>query len=88
MNGRPKLSLWDTTAEEADYVSPMTSDVATELAIVGGGYTGLSTALHAAERGIDCRVLEARSIGHGGSGRNAGLVNAGVWLPRRPMCSR
>ena len=81
MNGRPKFSLWDTTAEEADYVSPMTSDVATELAIVGGGYTGLSTALHAAERGIDCRVLEARSIGHGGSGRNASLVNAGVWLP-------
>ena len=81
MNGRPNISLWDTTAEEADYVSPMTSAIATELAIVGGGYTGLSTALHAAERGIDCHVLEARCIGHGGLGRNAGLVNAGVWLP-------
>ena len=88
MNGRPQFSLWDTTAEEADYVSPMTSDVATELAIVGGGYTGLSTALHAAERGIDCHVLEARCIGHGGSGRNAGLVNAGVWLPPQDVRAR
>ena len=34
-----------------------------------------------AERGLDCHVLEARRIGHGGSGRNVGLLNAGVWLP-------
>jgi len=30
---------------------------------------------------VACTVLEANAIGHGGSGRNAGLVNAGVWLP-------
>ncbi|WP_244447083.1 FAD-binding oxidoreductase [Hoeflea sp. BAL378] len=52
-----------------------------DVAIVGGGYTGLSTALHAAERGLDCCVLEARQIGYGGSGRNVGLLNAGLWLP-------
>jgi glycine/D-amino acid oxidase-like deaminating enzyme len=75
------ISLWDTTAEEDDLAPEMDGDITTELAIIGGGYTGLSTALHAAQRGIDCHVLEARQIGHGGSGRNVGLVNAGLWLP-------
>ena len=41
----------------------------------------LSTALHCAERGLSALVLEAEQIGFGGSGRNAGLVNAGVWYP-------
>ena len=75
------ISLWDISAEEADYAAPMDGDVATDIAIVGGGFTGLSTALHAAERGLKCHVIEARRIGYGGSGRNVGLVNAGVWLP-------
>ena len=82
------ISLWDTTAEEADLCSPMDGDVVTDLAIVGGGFTGLSTALHAAERGIDCHVLEAQRIGHGGSGRNVGLVNAGLWLPPQDVRAR
>ena len=47
--------------------------------VVGGGYTGLSSALHLAEKSISVVLLEARSIGFGGSGRNAGLVNAGIW---------
>ena len=75
------ISLWDVSAEERALSSPVQGDSTTELAIVGGGFTGLSTALHAAERGIDCQVLEARQIGFGGSGRNVGLVNAGLWLP-------
>ncbi|MGJ8570057.1 MAG: NAD(P)/FAD-dependent oxidoreductase [Hoeflea sp.] len=75
------LSLWDQTAAEPDLVSPMTADVVTDVAVVGGGFTGLSTALHAAGNGLDVCVLEARQIGYGGSGRNVGLVNAGLWLP-------
>ena len=78
---RSSLSLWNETSEEADLVSPMAGDMTTDLAIVGGGYTGLSTALHAAEKGLDALVLEAQQIGHGGSGRNVGLLNAGLWLP-------
>lgn len=81
MPGAYNLSLWDETSEEPDLVSPMTADLTTDLAIVGGGYTGLSTALHAAEAGLDVCVLEAHQIGYGGSGRNVGLVNAGLWLP-------
>ncbi len=81
MNDRRKISLWDVTAEEPDHKSPLGGDATTELAIIGGGFTGLSTALHAARLGMDCHVLEAKHIGHGGSGRNVGLVNAGLWLP-------
>lgn len=82
------ISLWDDTAAEEAFTSPMAGDVTTELAIIGGGFTGLSTALHAAERGIDCHVLEARQIGYGGSGRNVGLVNAGIWLPPQDVRAR
>jgi len=75
------LSLWDASATEAALESPLSGDCETDVVIVGGGFTGLSTALHAAQRGVQCHVLEAQQIGHGGSGRNAGLVNAGLWLP-------
>ena len=74
------ISLWDQTAQERPFES-VTLPATVDLAIVGGGYTGLSTALHAAEAGLSAHVIEAHDIGHGGSGRNVGLVNAGVWMP-------
>ena len=82
------VSLWDDCAQEPDHSDPMDGDSRCELAIVGGGFTGLSTALHAAQAGHDCHVLEAHRIGHGGSGRNVGLVNAGVWLPPQDVRKR
>jgi glycine/D-amino acid oxidase-like deaminating enzyme len=48
------------------------------VAIVGGGYAGLSTALEAAKQGIDCVVLEAAELGFGASTRNGGAVSGGV----------
>ncbi|MBF9034416.1 FAD-dependent oxidoreductase [Rhodobacterales bacterium HKCCE2091] len=80
MTGTHSVSLWDVSAEEPP---PAVNDPVSgryDLAIVGGGYTGLSTALFAAEAGMDCIVLEAEKIGFGGSGRNVGLVNAGIWM--------
>jgi len=50
-----------------------------DVLVVGGGFTGLSCALHLAEQGATVCLLEAKSFGFGGSGRNAGLINAGVW---------
>ncbi len=80
-SGHP-ISLWDVSAQEPDADAPFTDDgEVVDLAIVGGGFTGLSTALHAAEAGVAAHVLEAERIGFGGSGRNVGLVNAGLWLP-------
>jgi glycine/D-amino acid oxidase-like deaminating enzyme len=48
------------------------------VAVVGAGFTGLSTALHLAERGVDVVVLEAGQPGWGASGRNGGQVNPGL----------
>ncbi len=79
---RAAISLWDGSAEESDHQAAFEESAdLVDLAIVGGGFTGLSTALHAAEAGLNAHVLEARHLGYGGSGRNAGLVNAGVWHP-------
>ncbi|MEM9523466.1 MAG: FAD-binding oxidoreductase [Pseudomonadota bacterium] len=75
------ISLWDASAEEPDIQNPLNGDQEADIAIVGGGFTGLATALHCAERGMGAHVLEARRIGFGGSGRGVGLVNAGVWHP-------
>ena len=75
------MSLWDATAEERDIHGDFPSDAHVDVAIIGGGFTGLSTALHCAQKGLSAQVLEAEHIGFGGSGRNVGLVNAAMWLP-------
>ncbi|TGN59359.1 FAD-binding oxidoreductase [Paracoccus liaowanqingii] len=72
--------LWERTAPAAPRTGVLEGETTAEVAIVGAGYTGLSTALHLAERGIDAVVLEAVEIGFGGAGRNVGLVNAGMWV--------
>ena len=52
-------------------------DVTTDVCVVGGGFTGLSAALHLAERGYRVTLLEAMRIGWGASGRNGGQVGSG-----------
>ncbi|WP_209597987.1 FAD-binding oxidoreductase [Ruegeria sp. HKCCSP351] len=77
----PEQTLWRTTCTEAVTALPLSSDTTVDLAIIGGGYTGCSAALTAARTGASVCLLEAQKIGFGGSGRNVGLVNAGLWLP-------
>lgn len=48
-----------------------------DVCVIGAGYTGLSAALHLAERGLDVVVLEAHRVGFGASGRNGGQVGSG-----------
>ncbi|MCX7380722.1 MAG: FAD-binding oxidoreductase [Alphaproteobacteria bacterium] len=48
------------------------------VAIVGGGYGGLATALELHRLGVDCVVLEAKELGHGASTRSGGAVSGGV----------
>jgi gamma-glutamylputrescine oxidase len=52
-------------------------DLTCDVCVIGGGFTGLSTALHLAQRGYSVRVLEAQRIGFGASGRNGGQVGQG-----------
>lgn len=48
-----------------------------DVAVVGGGYTGLSAALHLAERGYDVALVDAQRVGWGASGRNGGQLGSG-----------
>jgi glycine/D-amino acid oxidase-like deaminating enzyme len=72
-------TLWDTTATSEPF-PPLLGLVSADVAVVGAGYTGLSAALHLAQSGRRVVVVEAQAVGHGGSGRNVGLVNAGLWV--------
>lgn len=69
-------SLWADTAGPTTAFPPLAGDVQADVAIVGGGYTGLSAALHIAEDGQRPVVLEANTLGWGCSGRNGGVVSA------------
>jgi glycine/D-amino acid oxidase-like deaminating enzyme len=81
MRGDPTShGLWELTAPAAPETVSLAGDVYADVVIIGGGYTGLSSALHLAESGARVVVLEASEIGFGGSGRNVGLVNAGMWV--------
>jgi gamma-glutamylputrescine oxidase len=55
----------------------LTGELDCDVCVVGGGFTGLSTALHLAERGYEVILLEAERIGWGASGRNGGQLNSG-----------
>lgn len=75
------VSLWNASAEEPEQTDAFVADSHVDVLIVGGGFTGLSTALHCAEKDLSATVIEAEQVGFGGSGRNCGLVNAALWLP-------
>ncbi|EXL06515.1 FAD-dependent oxidoreductase [Brucella anthropi] len=75
-----QTSLWAATAPDAPQTERFIGEVQTDVLIIGGGFTGCSTALHLAKKNVDVIVLEGAEVGFGGSGRNIGLVNAGLWL--------
>lgn len=71
-------SLYADTAAPPTPTPLLQADRNVEVAIVGGGFTGLSTALHLAEQGVDSIVLEAQEPGWGASGNNGGQINPGL----------
>jgi glycine/D-amino acid oxidase-like deaminating enzyme len=71
-------SLYADTAVPAPATPPLDGDRCAHVAVVGGGFTGLSAALHLAEMGADVTLLEAHEPGWGASGRNGGQVNPGL----------
>jgi glycine/D-amino acid oxidase-like deaminating enzyme len=68
------VSLWHAVGRNRRERPALSGALDVDLAIVGGGFSGLSTALHAAEKGSSVAVLEAEIIAWGATGRNAGFV--------------
>lgn len=75
----PQPSWWEATGpDERQEALPLAGDAACDVGIIGGGYTGLSAALHLCrDHHIEARVLEAGHVGWGASGRNAGFCGIG-----------
>jgi glycine/D-amino acid oxidase-like deaminating enzyme len=71
-------SLYAETAQPGVAAPPLDGEARADVVVVGGGFTGLSAALHLAERGVSVAVLESHEIGWGASGRNGGQVNPGL----------
>ena len=80
--------LWSWTAPPPPDTAPLSGDATVDVVIIGAGYTGLSAALHLAEGGRSVAVLEAGEVGFGASGRNSGLLNAGLWLTPQETLKR
>ena len=71
-------NLYQDTAESVAPAPALEGTAHADVAVVGGGFTGLSTALHLAEGGARVALLEAEQPGWGASGRNGGQVNPGL----------
>ena len=70
-------SYYAASANKYEPFPTLDGSINCDVCVVGGGYTGLSSALHLAEMGYDVVVLEGARIGFGASGRNGGqLVNS------------
>jgi glycine/D-amino acid oxidase-like deaminating enzyme len=75
-------SLWAATAEPAPPTPALAGEVRADACVVGGGFTGLSAALHLAEAGVSVVLVEAAEPGWGASGRNGGQAIPGLkWDP-------
>lgn len=67
-------SLWAATANPPPELPTLEEDIETDVVIIGGGYTGLSSAHHLSKAGIGCVIIEGNEAGWGASGRNGGMA--------------
>lgn len=86
--GSYPASWYAATADIGAERPALDSDLTCDVAVIGAGYTGLSAALHAAQKGLNVVVVDAHRVGFGASGRNGGQVGTGwnkdqMWLEKR-----
>nr|WP_254899199.1 FAD-binding oxidoreductase [Thalassococcus arenae] len=80
-------SWYAATTDFLPVFAPLQGETRADVCVIGGGYTGLSAALHLAEAGADVVLVEAHRVGFGASGRNGGQLGSGqrqdqLWLEK------
>ncbi|WP_435229190.1 NAD(P)/FAD-dependent oxidoreductase [Pseudopelagicola sp. nBUS_20] len=75
--GKYPESWYAATVDPLQQFGELSGKVSANVCVVGGGFTGLSAALHLAERGFDVKLVEAHRVGFGASGRNGGQLGSG-----------
>lgn len=75
--GEHAPSWYAATAADWTRQPPLRGEMRADVCVIGGGFTGLSTALHLAQQGLSVVLLEAHLVGFGASGRNGGQVGSG-----------
>ena len=74
---QPSTYYHATATEPFPNAPQLTESIAADVCVIGGGYAGLSAALHLARKGASVALLEESRIGSGASGRNGGQVHNG-----------
>ena len=78
MNNEHAHSYYAATANSLAAYPTLAEDKVADVCVIGGGFTGVNTAIELAQRGLSVILLEARRIGWGASGRNGGQLIRGI----------
>jgi gamma-glutamylputrescine oxidase len=73
----PGISLYEDTVGPRPTYPALDGDANADVVIIGGGFTGLSAAVHLAKAGVDVVLIDANRFGDGASGRNGGQLGTG-----------
>jgi glycine/D-amino acid oxidase-like deaminating enzyme len=71
-------SYYAATADTITDFASLAGEQNADVCVIGAGFTGISTALHLAERGYNVHIVEANKVGWGASGRNGGQLIGGI----------
>jgi Glycine/D-amino acid oxidases (deaminating) len=81
----PGITFYQDTVPERPVHAPLSGDATADVAIIGGGFTGLQAAFHLARAGRDVVLIEGARIGDGASGRNGGQLGTGQRTPAEEL---
>ena len=73
-----KISFYRSSIEDLNSQDNFSSTVDVDICVIGGGLTGISSALNLSNKGFSVALCEARKIGWGASGRNGGQLGIGM----------
>jgi glycine/D-amino acid oxidase-like deaminating enzyme len=82
------IPFWTDDLEKPVFPQPPSPTDNLDVAIVGGGYTGLNAAYTLAQHGATAAVFEQHTIGWGASSRNGGMATVGIKAPAKEMVKR